>query len=268
MPPPVNPIHLTATATPATKSCSNGVNTWTNGINHLVWPQMDRSTLDYVGVYLQRSTVDDKIPYFPSWTQNVAAAGPRPDSLWTTLLTWISTNKAEVPPKAYDDVVPHSTFYYYRLIFQLRTSGTSPPFSEFDSGCVTAVQPFDLSICSTDSCTVPQQCTNRLVWDAPQLYVPFITAITHVGSAECDGATGCYKITYNWTTTPKNPTEYWVYKSYDSITFTKVAVVPFVSANTVYNWYDSDTHHGIFYRFDAQRPFNSVISSQVVFATY
>ncbi len=264
-------------STPAVKDCTgpNNSNVWHDGINRLTWNKIDRTAFAYNYLCLQRSTVDNVPPYFPSYTQVNVPQGPKPDTLWTKVREWQNGEIiAGSEPASYDDVVPHSTFYRYRIIWQVRASlpGPNDTVSEIDSGICTVVQPFDLSICTTDSCTIPQQCTNRLVWDVPILYVPFITDITHVPASTCcsdpcDGA-GCYKITHNWTSTPNNPTEYWVYKSYDGVNFVKRTVAPFVAANTLTDWYDSDSHHGIFYRFDAQRPHGSIIPSQVAYATY
>lgn len=120
-----SPLKLTVT-TPqvASKTCSGGVNSWTTGINRITWPKVDRSSVEFADIYLQRSSVDNLPPYFPSVIATNVGPGPKSDSLWTTIRHFTNAEMAHPnEPTTYDDVVPHSTFYYYRLIFQFSHTG-------------------------------------------------------------------------------------------------------------------------------------------------
>ncbi len=223
-------------------------------------------------MYLQYSAIDNNRPKpsGPSFYHTVLGrTTPEPDSFWTTLRTW---GNSELPtvgawPTTYQHLnVPHSTLYYYRLIFIVLRENDTP--WELDSNVAVVVQPFDLSVCSTDACPPVAQanCTTRLVWDAPILYVPFIS-ITHVPQTECGPSTGCYKVTVAWPYTP-TPTDFTVYKSTDSgVTFNAVST-PFVYNPVALSWYDSDSAHRRDYYLVANRPNGSTIKSNIVTGTY
>lgn len=270
-------MKLIATApVAATKSCSGNVNTWTKGKNTLAWDMPDAalSLAAYIAIWIQRSSIDNTRMYPQIETPNVPATLPD-DSFWTTVKHWTDAeiNKNDLP-KTWDDVdVPHSTFYYYRLIMHYSFSSASPPYTQVNWKAATIVQPFDLSICTVDSCTNPQQCPNdRLVWDAPALTVPFITGTSHVSGSPgtcCTPAGGCYKIDYSFPyTPPATSIQVWKGSSPSTLTYRTDIVPTYCAALTGGSWFDGDTTHGIYYKFVAVRANGSEIPSQTVFITY
>lgn len=265
-------MKLIATADPAIKNsaCDNtGHHTWSNGTNHLVWdlPTAALQLSAYMAMWLQRSSVDNTRMYPQIETPNVPAALPD-DSFWSTIKQWSNSDiDKNNPPLAWDDTdIPHSTFYYYRLILHYSFSSTSPPFTQVNWKAATIVQPFDLSICTTDTCTIPQGC-QTLVWDAPVLTVPYITG-SHV--PDCGGgAPGCYKVHVNWIYTPV-ATDYDIYKSNSSPnSLSLVANTATSPLNGNNDWYDSDlADRTMWYQFRANRANGSVIPSNIVQISY
>lgn len=256
----------------ATKSCSGSVNTWTNGTNRLDWTAINIEGIEPYenkAMFLQRSSINNNKPNATHNHYIRVISGlplnPDTDTFWTTIKTWRDAELVfNVFPTFYEDTVPHSTFYYYRLI--IMAAHIPSIADELDSNIATIVQPFDLSVCSTDACTIPQNCnTPRLVWDAPVFTVPFING-THTVAGLCNGANNLYRINVNYTSTPA-PLTYDVYKSTvgpDSLAL----VVTNAALNACNDWYDSDPSHTIWYQFRANRPNGSVIPSNILQLSY
>lgn len=275
--------HLALT-TDTTQSAIKSGCTWSTGINRLVWTKPSDTIAGFAfnaqawrAVFLQRSSIDNHTPnglggpQFYSTTRKT----PPTDSLWTTLFSTVIGLEGDWPT-TFEEVVPHSTFYYYRLIFIAAPDGVSSNGKELDSNVATIVQPFDLSICQQPpACTVPQGCTPRLVWDVPQLYLPFITGSHVAASDPCCGSAptnGCYKIAADLTQVPNTQTVD-VYKSTvgpDSLV--KVVTSANLTCAGCGNscWYDSAAgYHGpIWYQFQAVRTNGSVIPSNIVQLSY
>ncbi len=253
----------------ATKSCDTGSNVWTTGTNRISWtdPADVLGNPNWRGAFIQRSSVASNMPGLLD-LYNTTNKAPPIDTAWDTVFSWTRLGGVEPWPRDFSESVQHSTFYYYRGIFIAAPDGGSSLGTELDSGVMWIVQPFDLSICSTDSCGQVPQCPVRLVWDAPMFTVPFITG-SHVGQSECGGSNGCFKIRVTWPYTPA-PLSYDVYRS--SVGPDSLALVANTSTsplNVNNDWYDSDgSFHTMWYQFRALRPNSSVIASNIVQITY
>lgn len=257
----------------ASKTCSNGANSWTDGTNRLDWTAINVEGVEPYenkALFLQRSSVDNNKPNATHNHYIRVISGlplnPDADSLWTTIKTWRDAElDFNVFPTFWTETASHSTLYYYRLV--LMAAHNAGIADELDSNIATIVQPFDLSICTVDACTIPQNC-RTLLWDAPVLTVPFITG-THCPCADTGCAQGpWYKITVNWTYTPA-PVSYDVYKSTvgpDSLVLAaNTATSPLNACN---EWFDSELAHTAWYQFRANRPNGSVINSNIVQISY
>lgn len=270
--------ELNATSVPARKNpdCS-----WTNGTNTLTSTTFPLTAFgaQIRRLYLQRATTHNIVLPAPGASpvrNSLAGYLPSPDSLGEPDLAWVivkTWNETDIPdstvfPITFSESAAHSTFYYYRLSLVWSKFGNVQQIgSQWDSNIATIVQPFNLSICQTDLCVIPQGC-RTLVWDAPQLGIPIITGIVRTSpttccSIPCDG-TGCYRVSYAWPYSSNLPVTYWISKSYDGTTFS-----PYVAqASTSGSWDDSDPAHLIYYRFDAQLASNSIVAGNVFRATY
>ncbi len=270
---------FTASSTPAVKSGC----TWTDGQNVLTMGTFPISAFgcEVRKLYLQRSKTHNvviPVPGIPPVRNSLDGLLPSPNSLaepdlgWSIIKSW---NETDIPnsgvfPIVYSETVPHSTFYYYRLSLVFRKhllQQNGQPYvpnigNQWDSNIATIVQTFDLSICETDACTIPSGCsTPRVVWDAPELGIPIINAISHIPCcAPCGLA--CYRIDFSWPYASNIPTSYLVYKSYDGVTFSNQATA------LTSPWYDSDPANKIYYRFVAVLQSFSTAAGNTVVGTY
>lgn len=227
----------------------------TNVLNWAVPPTTgagDPQTFAWRALFLQRSVnVDVPGPFGPYVFNHVTTLSalnhrlvPGVNGRWNTIRTWTT---AELPqgswPLQYSESVPHTTWYYYRLIYMARSNadGTGTGI-QYEWNHAYIVQPGVLA--GTKSGDSP----THLTWDAPLLVDPnFSFTITPSTDPACGNPVCKWALRWTWPFVTQ-PSSYVLSKSYDGTNYYLAATL---SPSFTQPFYDNDQHATIYYKMQA-----------------
>lgn len=227
------------------------------GINRLAWPEVagfNLGTFDTKKLYLQRSGNSKSIPGAPLHLWVTTSTSPPADANWITIASWPD---ASIAPLSYDDTVPNSTFFYYRLCLVIKKTGTTSPFLELDWNAATIVQPYLLKPTQIPGST-------RLTWSPP---FPVLGSWLWCPSG-CDRCVpGAHYAVYYALPSQDGRAlaSLSVFKSYDGANYSNVAAIPL---NQPSPWCDADPSHNIAYFFRAQYNDGTLVDSNGINVSY